>query len=501
MNKLLALLALACVSNAALAQVAAPSSLPGQTGSTPILQAPPVAMPMPVIKPVRQPQTPPDDLSMPSYPPPANASPPSASPASEQLPPTLHRPSPRMPATEPEPTTKKLPANLASQVSTGKKLQFRKTPVKITFEDDSSALPRVDVARLNQSLAGRFERIALDESDRDALKQFGLDIATDTFDSQPNEGMQPSAKIQTTRRASTGTMVQSKTLMGQPAPPGGQPAPPNFTTKPDGRMTAQINPEVWCERFANHEPRISRVLADADNLTPGMSFVLKGVCLGAKPGVIDVRFQGSNKAYRANVVNWGHNKILATLPDNIEGVPPTIVEIVVTTAGNRVTKPGFFTFEPKWNVVEVVDGLHRYSRVVTCSNSESPGYPFPRSWCEAGKNEIRGNGFVMPDYKWPLGFRSAIHYTEEDVEIVPTRGADRWAFDLPPHAVIKSWRVVQESFDNAKNTVRLVWDPSTRQIVANWSLADMGEQGFLRYTITEVYVLMPVGIPFYEKRQ
>jgi hypothetical protein len=341
----------------------------------------------------------------------------------------------------------------------------------------------VDVARVNRTLAGRFESIALDESDRAKLS---LDASVFS----QLGGQQPSAKINTTQRIGTSTMVQSKTLMGQPAPP-------DFTAKSNGRMTAQINPEIWCERFANHEPRVSRVLADADKLAPGMSFVLKGVCLGAKPGLIDVRFQGTNKSYRANVVNWGNNKILAALPDNIEGVPPTIAEIVVTTAGNRIAQPGFFTFEPKWNVVEVVDGLHRYSRVITCSSGSSGSlHPFGRAGCEAGINEIRSNGFVMPDHKWPYAFRTAIHYTEEDVEITPERGTDRWAFDLPPHARLKSWTMQQESFDNAKNTVHTAWDPSTMQLVATWSMGDMGEQGFLRYTIDEVKVWMPVGIPF-----
>ncbi len=54
----------------------------------------------------------------------------------------------------------------------------------------------------------------------------------------------------------------------------------------------------------------------------------------------------------------------------------------------------------------------------------------------------------------------------------------------------------QESFDNAKNTVHTAWDPSTMQLVATWSMGDMGEQGFLRYTIDEVKVWMPAGIPF-----
>lgn len=476
MKTILTLLGLTCVSTAVLAQVAAPSALPGQTGSVQIQQAPPVAMPMPVIKPSRNMQ---DSLSMPP------ATQPDNSPASVQLPATLHRPPARMPGVgtvDSPPTEKNLPANLASQVSTGKKLQFHKAPIKISFEAASGAPPMVDVARVNQALAGRFESIALDESDRTALK-----LNSDAF------SQIASAKIQTTQRIGTGSMVQSKTIMGQPAQPA---APPDFSAKSDGRITAQINPDIWCEHFANNKARVSRVLAGTDSLTPGMSFVLKGVCLGSKPGLIDVRFQGTNKAYRANVVNWGNNKILATLPDNIEGVPPTILEIVVTTADNRVGQPGYFGFEPKWTEVEVVEGLHRYSRIVTCSNGESPGYPFARSWCEAGKNEARTNGFVMPDYKWPLEFRTAIHYTEENVEIVPVRGTDRWAFDLPPHAILKSWRVQQESFDNAKNTVRIVWDSPTRQIVAHWSMGDMGEQGFLRYTIIEVKAWMPIGIPF-----
>ena len=507
MKAVITLISLASLSGAVLAQLSAPSSLPGQNGSVPILQAPPAALPMPAMKPWRQPQNPAADLSMPAYSPPlgtsasntspSNTSPPNASPGSEPLPATIQRLSPRMPGvgkSEAAPAVKKLPANLATQVSTGKKLQFRKTPMKASFEVTSGAPPSVDVARVNQSLAARFQSIALDESDRAALK---LDVVA--FSQQPSE------KIQASQRIGASKMMQSKTLMGQPA----QPAPPDFGAKSDGRMTAQMNPEVWCERFANREPRVSRVLVDADNLAPGMSFVLKGVCLGDKPGLIDVRFQGeSNKVYRANVQNWGHNKILATLPENIEGVPPTIVEIIVTTAGNRVATPGNYTFVPKWELVSV---LHHFSRVVACTGD--PRYPYTHSRCSAYKGTFQSHGFTKPDDcrgvcidllpsfgadgispELSAELR-AIRYTEEDLTIAPERGADRWAFDLPPYAILKSWWVDQESFDHAKSTVRTVWDPTTNQIVANWSMGEIGEQGFLGYTIYGVSAWIPVGMP------
>lgn len=471
MKTTLALIALASLSGAALAQLSAPSSLPGQNGTVPILQAPSVAVPMQPLRPglQQQPTPSPADPSGQAHGAPTDTN-------------------------ETRPVEKKLPANLAAQASTGKKLKFRSTPTENTFEASSGAPPRIDVVRVNQSARERFQNL---RDDNEGMGQFELNTETSKYDPQ-----QQSATAQTSQRASVGKMVQSKTLMGQPAPP-------DLNAKSNGRMTAQMNQDVWCERFANHEPRVLRVLVDADKLTPGMSFVLKGVCLGSKPGLIDVRFQGeSNKVYRANVQNWEHGKILATLPENIEGVPPTIVEITVTTAGNRVAKPGYFSFEPKWELVTV---LHHFSRVVACTGD--PRYPYTRSRCTAEKGSFQSQGFKHPDdcrgvcIKWFITFGSenrdpnrnaevsAIRYTEEDLTIAPERGADRWAFDLPPYAILKSWNIQQESFDNTKSSVRTMWDPATRQIVAHWSMGEIDEQGYLRYSIYGVQAWFPLGMP------
>lgn len=471
MKTTIALVALASLSGAALAQLSAPSSLPGQNGTVPILQAPSVAVPMQPLRPglQQQPTPPPADPSGQTHGAPTGTN-------------------------ETRPVEKKLPANLAAQASTGKKLKFRSTPTENTFEASSGAPPRIDVVRVNQSARERFQNL---RDDNEGMGQFELNTETSKYAPQ-----QQSATAQTSQRASVGKMVQSKTLMGQPAPP-------DLNAKSDGRMTAKMNQDVWCERFANHEPRVLRVLVDADKLTPGMSFVLKGVCLGGKPGLIDVRLQGeSNKVYRANVQNWEHGKILATLPENIEGVPPTIAEITVTTAGNRVAKPGYFSFEPKWELATV---LHHFTRVVACAADQR--YPYTRSRCLAEKGSYQSQQFAVPSscrgtcIYWFSGdnsgkidpnrdgeFRS-IRYTEEDLTIESERGTDRWTFDLPPYAILKSWRVTQESFDNTKNTVRTAWDPATQQIVAHWTMGEIGEQGYLSYSVFDAKAWFPVGMP------
>lgn len=278
-----------------------------------------------------------------------------------------------------------------------------------------------------------------------------------------------------------------------------------FTQLTSSELHSTLNSTHICEVNYDNQPRISRVLPASDGyLVPAELFMIKGVCLGSNPGTVEIRFGGSPvSVYRPLVVDWESNKILAQVPKDISGFPPTKVQVVIITADQRKAAPHTIDFWPRWELVSV----GRYARNSTCYSD--PTYPHVRSYCEGVRDtvpklttpfdlpqECRG-AFCFLDFFVNFdGLISIIskHYTEEDIAVQPTRGIDRWTFDLPHYVRIAGWKGARyRTFDPTQTGIRIEADQSTRELVVYWHMSEMGETGYLVYQIDDTFAWIPLG--------
>jgi hypothetical protein len=347
--------------------------------------------------------------------------------------------------------------------------------------------PDTDSLKGNTQLQARYASVVLDESDRAELKLDAEQFA------QLTAGV--AAKPET---------LQSAPLQQVMGAPGGGADSASVLQGPSIRSAYAA--QRICELHYQNQPRISRVLPASDGyLVPAELFIIKGACFGDQPGTVEIRFGGSPATvYRPLVVGWESSKILAQVPKDVSGVPPTNVHVVVTTAQRRQAPPHTMAFWPRWERVSVGE----YARNSGCYSD--PSYPHVRSHCKGWRDTVpkQTEPFDMPDdCRGALCFLRiwttfgtyhtilAKHYTEEDIAIQPTVGVDRWTFDLPPYARIAGWRFVEyETFDPAKTGIRLEADQSTRELLVHWHMSEMGEQGYLGYHVDGVYAWLPVGV-------
>lgn len=479
---------------------AAPSTLPGQNAPVQIQDTPPAAMPMPVIKPKSgTPTYPPADMggampgSMGSNPDFLDARKPrvlrgenAGAGANNISVPTT--PMQQRPALQPDAGGAKLPGD--RRAPSAKLNAARSNGVlKLVKISGQAGLPspNADTAQVNAALAARFQSADLDESDRVAL---GIDAK------QFRELASPA----TTVRMQTAPMAGTQRVMGAPG------ANNNSSLADSAKaQSAKLNSDLLCKIYSNNQPRISRIVPARDNqLAPDQLFVVKGVCFGDQPGTLEIRFRGSPaRVFKARVINWANTMVHAQLPDDVSGVTPQNVDVVLTTRDNRLAPTRSIAFWPKWEKVY----MDRYARVTACWSD--PGYPHTRSYCMGARDTVakKSNPYDFPGRErgglsaldpfikfGRQGAISANHYTEEDLAIQPVIGTDRWTFDLPRYAIYAGWTAEYESFVPSKNGLHISVDESTRELLVRWHMAEMGEEGFLDYNVDNIQVWLPVGV-------
>lgn len=501
-KKSLALILLAAwhLSVAADMGVAASSTLPGQNAPVQIQETPPVALPMPVLKPKSgAPSYPPIDMDMggamsgqadflDTKKPKSKAetlreqenSGMGASNISAPVAPMQQRPK-----LKPDTGITPLPEGLRTPSAKLKSARAN-SALKMVKVSGQSGLPspNADAAQVNVALAARFKNAGLDETDRAAL---GIDARQ----------FSEMSSAATSVRMNTAPMVGTQRVMGAPA------AGNNFGLADSLKATSvhKINSDLFCKTYRNNQPAISRIVPARDNqLAPDQLFVVKGACFGDLPGALEIRFRGSPaRMFRARVINWAPTMVHAQLPDDISGVTPQNVDVVLITRDNRIAPTRSIAFWPKWEKVY----MDRYARVTGCWSD--PGYPHTRSYCKGARDTV---GKKTTPYEFPgrtrggpaltvfgrEGAISANHYTEEDLAIQPVIGTDRWTFDLPPYAIYADWKAEYESFVPAKNGLQISVDPATRELLVRWHMAEMGEEGFLGYNVDSIGVWLPVGV-------
>ena len=474
---------------------AAPSTLPGQNAPVQIQDTPPAAMPMPVVKPKSgTPSYPSTDMSdamngsMGSNPDFLDARKPKvlreenagagANNISAPAAPMQQRPA--------------LKPNTGGVLAPSAKLQSARSngalqAVKISGQSGLPS-PNADTTQVNAALAARFQSADLDESDRAAL---GIDAK------QFRELASPAASV----RMQTGPMAGTQRVMGAPG------ANNNFILSDSikAQSVHKLNSDLFCKTYFNNQPRNSRIVPARDNqLAPDQLFVVKGACFGEQPGTLEIRFRGSPaRIFKARVINWAPTMVHAQLPEDITGVTPQNVDVVLITRDNRIAPARSIAFWPKWEKIY----MDRYARVTGCWSD--PGYPHTRSYCKGARDTV---GKKTTPFDFPgrergglsalnpftsfgrTGAISANHYTEEDLAIQPVIGTDRWTFDLPPYAIYADWKAEYESFVPAKNGLQISVDPATRELLVRWHMAEMGEEGFLGYNVDNIGVWLPVGV-------
>lgn len=481
------LAALALPLPAAHAQVTAPSSLPGQAGSVPVLQAPPVAMPAPAYKP-------------PKMPAPAAGSAPDS--PYEPLPPGIHQPpteknlldarKPKAISGEAAPVS---PNPTLSLASPGKSFAQKRAPAlrewvayapaarELKSEADPAS-PNTDSAKLNAQLETRYASAELDEADRAELK---LDASQ-------------FAQLKSVGAASTPMQHPAATQRVMGAPGSGHTSNPpvgggRIQTGTSAYLASQI-----CEVHYKNQPRISRILPASDGqLVPGELFMLKGACFGSRPGTVEIRFGGTPaRVYPARIVDWQPGKIQAAMPADITRTPPANVQVVVVTADARQAAPRGIAFWPRWEKVlldpartknAVCHNELHYAQRAYCMGRGDPG-PVLRGPFECpGKVEGHYCDF------WGLATDiQSTHYTDETV-IQPQFGEDRWSFGLPSYARIIGWgRADYRSRKPEHNGINIRIDHARQELVVRWHMADRGEEGYLSYNIGNIEAWMPVGI-------
>jgi hypothetical protein len=469
------LLCAAWIVPAAAAPLSAPSTLPGLNTAVEIEMAPPVALPMPVPKPRR---------NAPVYPP-ADTGMAPAMGAPVHLP--AEKSSPQRTPHPVSPDSTPLPTALREHVASNKPFRSNRQSTLAKLDGvAASDSPNGDTAKLNAAFNARMQHADLDETDRVAL---GIDAS------------QFSARAPAVAaRMQTAPMAGTRRIMGAPGS-----STFNVTDSHKAKTGHPFNTEPWCKVHQGNQPRISRILpARDDQLAPDQLFAVKGVCFGDAPGTVEVRFNTSPvQIYKARVINWTRSLVHLHLPENISGVIPQNVEVVLTTQDNRVAPRRSIAFWPRWEKVY----MDRYARVTGCWSD--PGYPHTRSYCKGARDTVakKTNPFDFPGRERgglsglnPFttfgrgGAISATHYTEEDLAIQPVIGTDRWTFDLPPYAIYAGWSAEYESFEPARNSLHISVDQTTRELLVRWHMAEMGEKGFLGYNVDSIDVWLPVGV-------
>ena len=124
------------------------------------------------------------------------------------------------------------------------------------------------------------------------------------------------------------------------------------------------DPAGWCAANGN-TPRISRVLADGNRLTPDGEFVLQGTCFGRARGTVQVTLPAPVGTLTLTPLEWVDHKVLVKLPADLAGLTPTEARLTVLRTDQVLSAISPMRFEPAWVEADIPS---RYLRLMDCAN-------------------------------------------------------------------------------------------------------------------------------------
>ena len=129
-------------------------------------------------------------------------------------------------------------------------------------------------------------------------------------------------------------------------------------------LSYRSDPAGWCAANGN-TPRISRVLADGNRLTPDGEFVLQGTCFGRARGTVQVTLPAPVGTLTLTPLEWVDHKVLVKLPADLAGLVPSEARLTVLRGDQVLSALSPMRFEPAWVEADVPS---RYLRLVDCAN-------------------------------------------------------------------------------------------------------------------------------------
>ncbi|MES2684586.1 MAG: hypothetical protein V4650_13785, partial [Pseudomonadota bacterium] len=129
-------------------------------------------------------------------------------------------------------------------------------------------------------------------------------------------------------------------------------------------LSYRNDPAGWCAANGN-TPRISRVLADGNRLTPDGEFALQGTCFGRARGTVQVTLPAPIGTLTLTPLEWADHKLLVKLPADLAGLVPTEARLTVLRADQVLSALSPMRFEPAWVEADVPS---RYLRLLDCAN-------------------------------------------------------------------------------------------------------------------------------------
>lgn len=127
------------------------------------------------------------------------------------------------------------------------------------------------------------------------------------------------------------------------------------------------DPAGWCAANGN-TPRIGRVLADGNRLTPDGEFALQGTCFGRARGTVQVTLPAPVGTLTLTPLEWADHKLLVKLPADLAGLVPSEARLAVLRADQVLSALSPMRFEPAWVEADIPS---RYLRLLDCANPGS----------------------------------------------------------------------------------------------------------------------------------
>ena len=139
---------------------------------------------------------------------------------------------------------------------------------------------------------------------------------------------------------------------------------------PGAGATAAIryrdDPAAWCKAFGD-TPRISRLLADGDRLTPDGEFILRGSCFGRARGSVQITLPAPVGTLTLTPLEWQDDKLLAKLPADISGLAIGEARVTVLRNDQVLSQIRPARFEPSWVEQDIP------SRMIALRDCAAPG--------------------------------------------------------------------------------------------------------------------------------
>jgi len=141
-----------------------------------------------------------------------------------------------------------------------------------------------------------------------------------------------------------------------------------------GTLGYAVDPAGWCQSQGN-TPRISRVLADGNRLTPDGEFVVQGRCFGRQRGTVQVTLPSPVGTLTLTPLEWADHKLLVKLPPEISGLAASEARLSVLRGDQVLSTLLPMPFEPVWVETDVPSRLLRLldcANPGTCTNFVAP---------------------------------------------------------------------------------------------------------------------------------